>query len=222
MRTKIFLIPLLCLSLASAACGCSDKDRTPDFEALGVEWLSAGEYAASGLALKYETATEKEPERSSEAYVTAEYGPCEAPAGQATPQGFGWRKLSLAMSYGDEACNESGYSYRWFMTDYYDVKAFRDSMVYEQDLQCETFSLRFNGKKYRCRALISRSATDWSMDESGVQRCTETLTWTLMLPEGYDGLCCGLIDSALEEEAEAAYLFTEFYAPEDFLIYRLD
>ncbi|MBQ2096010.1 MAG: hypothetical protein II474_08905, partial [Firmicutes bacterium] len=141
-----------------------------------------------------------------------------------TPDGYAWQKLYMRLSFGDEASNENGYRYCYFMTDFYDIKGMHNSLSFDESTQCDTFTVRWQDKKWKkCVAMIARSAEDWVMDEeSGLQSCSEILTWTLCLPEGYDGICCCLYDASLQTQIEATSDFTEVYDPPAFLIYRLD
>ena len=130
----------------------------------------------------------------------------------------------MRVTFGDENANESGYRYCYLMTDYYDMAKLQSSLAYDESKQCDTFTVRWNDKKYKkCVAIINKTAEDWVMDEeSGLQSCSEILSWTLLLPEGYDGICCGIYNAALEGKVETVSAFTENYDSASFVLYRLD
>ena len=222
---KVICILLVCL-LAAGLCSCSGSggDKTPDFEEKNVQWISVSSAMKNSDVRPYQTVCEKDPAVTTTGSVNVYAEPCEAPEGFKTPDGYAWQKLYMRMNFGDEAANENGYRYCYFMTDYYDISYLNGSLSFDEDRQCDTFTVRWQDKKYKkCVALISKSAEDWVMDEeSGLQNCSEILTWTILLPEGYDGICCCLYDAALQAQVEGASDFTNVYDPASFLIYRLD
>lgn len=218
----IFLAIVLVLGLA--ACGSSGGQDSPDFETKGIQWISASSAMSGGQKNEYTTICEKDHAKMTTGSVNIFSQACEAPEGFKTPDGYAWQRLSMRISFGDEAANENGYRYCYFLTDYYDMDRLQSSLAHDEAKQCDTFTVRYNDKKYKkCIAIISKTADDWEMDEeSGLQHCSELLNWTLLLPEGYDGICCGLYSAALEGQVETVSAFTEHYDPASFLIYRLD
>ena len=217
---------LIALFLALTVCSCSGSKgpETPDFETDGIQWISASSAMQGGQKQPFATICEKDRSQVTRAEVNIYSQACDAPEGFSTPDGYAWQRLTVRLAFGDEAANENGYRYCYFLTDYYDMDGLQGSLSYDEGKQCDTFTVRYNDKKYKkCIALISKSAEDWVMDEeSGLQHCSELLNWTLMLPEGYDGICCGIYDAALEGQVDTAADFREHYDPASFLIYRLD
>jgi hypothetical protein len=220
--TSILLIMLLIVSLCS--CSGSGNSQTPDFEEKNVQWISVSSAMKNSDVRTYRTVCEKDPAAVTEGSVNVYCEPCDAPEGFKTPDGYAWQRLRMRMSFGDEAANEGGYRYCYFMTDYYGIDLLNGSLSFDDSRQCDTFTVRWEDKKYKkCVAMISKAAEDWVMDEeSGLQSCSEILTWTVLLPEGYDGICCCLYDAALQAQVEGSANFTNVYDPAAFLIYRLD
>ena len=212
------------LTIALCACSASKGDETPDFEEKNVQWISVSSEIKNSGVRQYQTVCEKDDSVATVGTVNVYCEPCEAPDGFKTPDGCAWQKFYMRLRFGDEAANENGYRYCYFMTDYYDTARLNNSLSYDEDRQCDTFTIVYNDKKYKkCVAMIGKAAEDWVMDEeSGLQSCSEVLTWTLCLPEGYDGICCCLYDAALQTQVEGAADFTGVYDPASFLIYRLD
>lgn len=212
--------------LMAALCACSGGggDQVPEFEEKGVQWISVSDAMQNSEVRKYRTICDKDPSAVTTGSVNVYREPCEAPDGFKTPEGYAWQRLRMRMSFGDEAANENGYRYCYFMTDYYDIGKLVSSLSYDDARQCDTFTVRWADKKWKkCVALISKAEEDWVMDEeSGLQSCSEILTWTLCLPEGYDGICCCLYDASLQTQVESASDFTSVYDAPAFLIYRLD
>ena len=217
----LFLVLLLALGLCS--CGSGGEDA-PDFEANKIEWTSAAYATKEAQVVSFTTACEKDPVARTTASVNVYSTACDAPEGFSTPDGYAWQKLSLRLRFGDEQANENGYRYCYFLTDYYDMAALQNSITNDESRQCDTFTVRWEDKKYKkCLALISKTTEDWEMDEeSGLQSCSEILSWTVLLPEGYDGLCCGIYDAALEGTVDTPDAFIEHYDAKAFLLYRLD
>ena len=222
---KIICILLICF-LAAGFCSCSGAggDKTPDFEEKNVQWISVSSAMKNSDVRPYKTVCEKDPTAVTTGSVNVYAEPCEAPEGFKTPDGYAWQRLRMRLSFGDEAANENGYRYCYFMTDYYGIDRLAGSLSFDDSRQCDTFTVNWEDKKYKkCVALFGKTAEDWVMDEeSGLQSCSEILTWTLCLPEGYDGICCCLYDAALQTQVEGNKDFTEVYDPSAFLIYRLD
>ena len=214
----IFLLAGLC------SCGGAGGDQTPDFEEKNVQWISVSSAMQNGDVRSYKTVCEKDPSAVTTGTINVFAEKCDAPDGFKTPDGYAWQRLRMRLSFGDEAANENGYRYCYFMTDYYDIDKLSSSLSFDDSRQCDTFTVRWEDKKWKkCVALFSKAAEDWVMDEeSGLQSCSEILTWTLCLPEGYDGICCCLYDAALQTQVEGTANFTTAYDPSAFLIYRLD
>lgn len=210
----------------SCLAGCAkeeEEEREPDFEVLNIRTMSASRALASGIEYSYSTLCAEDENARTEGMVKViEYAPCEAPEGKSTSEGCAWRKLTLQISYGDDNANESGYTYRYCMADYYDIRGVHDSQRHDPEKGRETFHIRLDGKKYECEALISENASDWVMDSEGMQSCTVELTWTIMLPEGYDGMCCSLYDSQYAAQVEEGKYMDVYYIEDAFLIFRLD
>ena len=213
-----------------AACETeAEEERTPDFEALGISCIPVSEAMEKGKTYPYETVTEEDELAATHADVTAVLEKAVPPKGFEEEEGFVWVTLRVRMAYGDEAANESGYRYSYLMTDYYDIEGVRGSIAYDEAKQCETFTVRWNGQTYQCAVVLSKKAEDWAMDEStGLQHCAETVAWTMKIPEGYDGIVCGLADPLLKpappEEGEEASseVFPAQYDPASFLLFRVD
>ena len=223
MKKSICLWIIVCLLAGLCACSGQDVDRVPDFEEQQIAWVSASAML-KGETSAYRTICEKDPAVVTEGIVDVTCEPCDAPQGFKTPDGYVWQKLRMRITFGDEAANENGYRYCYFMTDYYDVSLLASSISFDDSRQCDTFTVQFNNKKYkRCVAMISKASEDWEMDEeSGLQHCGEILTWTLCLPEGYDGICCCLYDASLQEQLEGSKDFTAVYDAPSFVMVRLD
>lgn len=230
---------LICalLSLSLAACEAEEpveEVRVPDFEALGIDAIPVSQAIETGRAYAYETVTEKDDALATHADVTVTLEKAKTPKGFEEEEGYVWVTLRLRMAYGDEASNEAGYRYSYLMADWYDIEAVRASVQYDADRQCETFEVKMDGQTYPCAAILSKKAEDWQMDEStGLQHCAETVSWTLKLPEGYDGIVCGLVDPLLkapetvineegQEEPSDGEVFPALYDPAKFLLFRLD
>ena len=224
MKRIISILIAAVLVLGLCSCSGGGSDAVPDFEEKNVQWISVASAMREGDVRPYTTICEKDPETSTTGSVNVYCEPCEAPDGFKTPDGYAWQRLRMRLSFGDEAANENGYRYCYIMTDYYDIGRLNSSLSYDGDRQCDTFTLRYNDKKWKkCVAIMNKAAEDWVMDEeSGLQSCSEILTWTLCLPEGYDGICCCLYNGALQNQVEGAADFTSVYDPSSFLIYRLD
>ena len=219
---SILIIGVLVLGLCS--CSGSGGDETPDFEEKNVQWISVSSAMKNSDVREYTTVCEKDETAFTKASVNVYCEPCEAPDGFKTPDGYAWQRLRMRLAFGDEAANENGYRYCYFMTDYYDIGRLNSSLSFDEDRQCDVFTVVYNDKKWKkCAAVMSKAAEDWEMDEeSGLQHCSEILTWTLCLPEGYDGICCCLYNGALQSQVEGNADFTSVYDPASFLIYRLD
>ena len=224
MKKAVSIVLIVLLVLGLCACSGSGGDKTPDFEEKNVQWISVSSAMKNSDVRQFLTACEKDPSVSTTAAVNVFAEKCDAPEGFKTPDGYAWQRLRLRMTFGDEAANESGYRYCYFMTDFYDVSRMSSSLSFDDSRQCDTFTVNWQDKKWKkCVALMNKAAEDWEMDEeSGLQHCSEILTWTLCLPEGYDGICCGLYHAALQAQMEGTADFTTVYDPAAFLIYRLD
>ena len=222
---KIFAILIsFALLFGMTACSGSGSQDSPDFEAKNIQWISAASATKDSRVDSFATVCEKDHAVVTEGTVNIYSAPCDAPEGFKTPDGYAWQKLNMRITFGDENANESGYRYCYLMTDYYDMAKLQSSLAYDESKQCDTFTVRWNDKKYKkCVAIINKTAEDWVMDEeSGLQSCSEILSWTLLLPEGYDGICCGIYSAALEGKVETVSAFTENYDPASFVLYRLD
>ena len=222
-KISVFLISLA-LILGMTACGGSGDQDVPDFEAKNMQWISAAAAMQANRVDSFTTVCEKDPSLITTGNVNIYSAKCDAPEGFSTPDGYAWQKLSMRITFGDEHANENGYRYCYLMTDYYDMDRLQNSLAFNEGKQCDTFTVRYNDKKYKkCVAVMNKSAEDWVMDEeSGLQHCSELLNWTLLLPEGYDGICCGIYSAALEGQVETVSALTEHYDPAQFILYRLD
>ncbi len=211
------------LLFSLAGCAKEEEEKDPDFEVLNIRTISASKVLASGIEYSYNTlCSEDENAHTLGSVRVVEYAPCEAPEGRSTPQGSEWRQFTVQIVYGDENANESGYSYRYVTADYYDIRGVHDSLRSDAEKGRETFKVRLDGKKYECEALISENISDWVMDSEGMQSCTVELTWTFMLPEDYDGICCSLYDSKYAAQVEEGKYMDVYYIEDAFLIFRLD
>ncbi len=223
---RLFLFLLALLFAISSLAGCAkeeEEERQPDFETLNIRTISASRALATGIEYSYITPCAEDENARTEGMVKViEYGPCEAPEGKSSSEGCTWRKLTLKIVYGDENANESGFTYRYCMADYYDIRGVHDSLRQDPEKSRETFQIRMDGKKYECEALISENISDWVMDSEGMQSCTMELTWTLMLPEGYDGICCSLYDAQYAAKVEECKYIDAYYIEDAFLIFKLD
>ena len=224
MKKFTVIILAVLLVLGMSACGGSGDQDSPDFEAKNIQWISASSAMKESRVDGFTTICEKDHAVFTDGTVNIYSAACDAPEGFSTPDGYAWQRLSMRITFGDENANESGYRYCYLMTDYYDMDRLQSSLSYDENKQCDTFTVRYNDKKYKkCVAIINKSAEDWVMDEeSGLQHCSELLNWTLLLPEGYDGICCGIYNAALEGQVETVSALVEHYDPGAFLIYRLD
>ncbi len=224
MKKIAALLTALILAAGLAACSGSGGQDTPDFEAKNIQWISASSATKSGQIDGFSTICEKDHAAVTKGTVNIYSTACEAPEGFSTPDGYAWQRLSMRLRFGDEAANENGYRYCYFMTDFYDMERLQSTLSHDDGRQCDTFTIRWNDKKYKkCIAVISKTIEDWEMDEeSGLQHCSELLHWTLLLPKGYDGICCGIYDAALEGKVDSASALEENYDPASFVIYRLD
>lgn len=222
---KIFAILIsLALLFGMTACSGSGSQDSPDFETHQIQWISAASASKNSRVDEFTTVCEKDPAVITNGTVNIFSSACDAPEGFHTPDGYAWQKLNMRITFGDENANESGYRYCYLMTDYYDMERLQSSLSYDEGRQCDTFAVRWNDKKYKkCVAIINKTAEDWVMDEeSGLQHCSEILSWTLLLPEGYDGICCGIYNAALEGKADTVSSFLENYDASSFTLYRLD
>ena len=226
MIMKRVICVLLTVFLLTGLCSCSGGggDQTPDFEEKNVQWISVSSAMKNSDVRQIATVCEKDPSVPTTASVNVFAEKCDAPDGFKTPDGYAWQRLRMRLTFGDEAANENGYRYCYFMTDYYDIGRMSGSLSFDDSRQCDTFTVNWQDKKWKkCAAVMNKQAEDWEMDEeSGLQHCSEILTWTLCLPEGYDGICCGLYDASLQSQVEGSADFTNAYDPASFLIYRLD
>ena len=224
MRKLTALLLAMLLAAGLCACGASSEGDVPDFEKYNITAMSALDFAGSGKTAEYDTICQDDGEKTTAGTVLITgYSDTSAPEGFSEQSGCTWKKLTIELTFGDEAANEAGYRYCYKMSDYYDIKSFQDSLVYDSKKECETFKIKNNGKKYTCYALININSADWTMDEdTGLQYCKETLTWTVLVPDDYDGLCIGLYDAAFESEVSSAAYITDLEEEAGFVFFRLD
>ena len=224
MRKLFVLMLALVLALSVCGCGGNSADKAPDFETYNMTAISAKEALASGTAYPYTTVCQAEPEKATTGTVKVlEYKDVDSPDGKSPAKGCKWVSIKLELNFGDEAANESGYTYSYKLADYYNIKNVQDSMCYDMDKACETFQIRSEGKKYNCKGLVAKSSGDWAMnDVTGLQNCSEFITWTFMIPENYDGLCCGLFNSSKESIVNGSSYIYELQEDPGFLFFRLD
>ena len=119
----------------------------------------------------------------------------------------------------DENSINDGFDYNYLISDFYDIEGFKHSFVYDQALGCNTFTVNWYGKDYpECRESSSISRGEWEKSGDGFKKTVE-ITWTLLLPEGYDGIVVGVRSSGIDTEGKH-YIY-EYYEPDAFLLYRV-
>lgn len=224
MRKLIVLLLAFVLAMGICGCGSEPESKVPDFESSNISAISASEAFASGQLYDYVTICEADGSKATKGTVkVADYSETEAPEGYDTSKNCRWVTLKLELAFGDEAANESGYRYSYKIADYYNIKDVQDTMFFDVEKSCEVFKVKTGGKKYSCKGLVNKSSDDWAMnDETGLQSCREYITWTFMLPEGYDGLCCGIYNSSKEDIVSAAPYVNQCTEDPGFIFFRLD
>jgi len=223
MRKLLTVFLIFSLAAGLCACGGSQDPDTPDFEANSIQWTSVSAAMSQNSVQTLQTVCEKDASVLTTGSVNVYSEACEAPEGFKTPDGYAWQRLRMRVTFADENANENGYRYCYLMTDYYDMNRLKKTLSYDEDKQCDTFTVVYNDKKYKkCVAVIGKTVEDWVMnEETGLQSCSEILTWTLCLPEGYDGICCSVYNASLEGQTSTVSSFLECYDPASFAMYRL-
>lgn len=133
--------------------------------------------------------------------------------------GYEWHIIRMSLSFSDENSINDGFDYNYLISDFYDIEGFKHSFVYDQALGCNTFTVNWYGKDYpECRESSSISRGEWEKSGDGFKKTVE-ITWTLLLPEGYDGIVVGVRSSGIDTEGKH-YIY-EYYEPDAFLLYRV-
>ena len=134
--------------------------------------------------------------------------------------GYQWHIIKLSMNAGDANSNAHGFTYNYLIADYYDMEKFVVSYQYA-DKRNNVFTVNYNGIDYtECICNIQTVSGEWTMNGAdGYYHKIITITWNILVPEGYDGIVVGVHSSAIDNEGK---LLKDYYKADDFLLFRVE
>lgn len=119
-------------------------------------------------------------------------------------EGYEWRIAEITVVYGD------GWNATYDFNDYYNIAALNYSFVPDDSMEgavyAGSFTVNWNGADYtECHFALFEEMSDWIPNADPAHPdwdtvCTDTIRYEVLVPIGYDGIVCALINCGVETE----------------------
>lgn len=130
-------------------------------------------------------------------------------------EGYEWHTVTFRCDITDAAALQTGFNISYCYTDYYTIKAFRDSADHT-DPMFSKLTVNFDGKEVP--VWLSRTGGYERNDDGSV---VFNYKVTVQKPIGYDGIVVGLNNGKYNLSVDPVY-FNEVYSESDFALFRLN
>ena len=229
---RVLIVACVAVLFACALTGCGGSSSGADFDDKGIKInMEQGEsYDYTTVCYGDESKTTVGQAEVVSQQVVSSDSDHEAKAG------YEWQLVTIQLTFSDDNAWNYGFKYYYRLENFYDIAACEND-TYDKTTGTSTFTITVDEQQYECTMKTSSAMKAWTTDSEGKHSRVVDVYYEMQVPEGYDGMVCGLMNAKLMDQL--TYVaddddvkdggavvggkkpFDKFYNTQDFLFYRV-